>query len=205
MRKLVERFKFILCKIILFHLPSQYFSFRWTHNLGPTKQHQPAIYSAATVQIRTQTLVINVHLILPIGMQSACYRRISAAMSTGYVKSPTPTDSAPAFFALSLNWIMHLSQFMAVAQIRSHTSYAWAEMWDWTNTLDFFRINYWRHRVYDDELMGAAQRKVILNWAWILNKHIGSHLSVQMHLKDTIGCIVAGPFCKYTVRFPNIN
>ena len=27
-RKLAERFKFILCKIILFHLPSQYFSFR---------------------------------------------------------------------------------------------------------------------------------------------------------------------------------
>ena len=53
------------------------------------------------------------------------------------MKRPTPTDSVPAFFALSLNWIMRSSQFMGVAQLSSQASSEWAGTWDWTKTLDF--------------------------------------------------------------------
>lgn len=39
-------------------------------------------------------------------------------MSTGYVSSPVPTSSAPAFLLFSLNWIILRSQPMGVMQLQ---------------------------------------------------------------------------------------
>jgi hypothetical protein len=72
---------------------------------------------------------------------------MSAAMSTGYVKSPTVVASVPCLADLSLNCVMRLASPKPVSVPSTHASSAWAGTWDCTKRVERSRstpdARYW--------------------------------------------------------------
>ena len=64
----------------------------------------------------------------PTGTTSVSYNSMSAAMRTGYVRSPVPTDSLPPL--LALNWVILKSSPVYELQQRTHPSSACPDTWD---------------------------------------------------------------------------
>jgi hypothetical protein len=62
---------------------------------------------------------------------------MSAAIRTGYVKSPTEADSAPWRADLSLNWVIRLASPKPVSVLSTQASSACAGTCDCTNSVDF--------------------------------------------------------------------